>query len=150
MHRYNPLGPSQKAIQAIKNNIDNINRYPDGNATILREKIAEKHGLPPDNIICGAGSDELITLLMRSYADKDDEILYSEYGFLMYPITAISVGASPKIGLDENYKVNIKSILQNITAKTKIIFIRFTFVKKIAVNYQVFYFFFFSYIFLYN
>jgi histidinol-phosphate aminotransferase len=62
------LGPSAKAIAAYRALADEIHRYPDGGAEELREAIGRRHGLDPARIVCGAGSDELITLLLRSYA----------------------------------------------------------------------------------
>ena len=89
------LGPSAKAIAAYRALADEIHRYPDGGAEELREAIGRHDGLDPARIVCGAGSDELITLLLRSYAGPGDEVLYSRHGFLMYPINAQTVGATP-------------------------------------------------------
>src|SRR5277367_1800125 len=62
------LGPSQKAVAAYLAAADKIHRYPDGHALPLREAIAERYGLELDRIVCGGGSDELLTLLIRAYA----------------------------------------------------------------------------------
>ena len=70
-------------------------RYPDGDAVRLRRAIGERSDLDPDRIVCGAGSDELIQLLMRAYAGPGDEVLYSAHGFLMYKLCALGVGATP-------------------------------------------------------
>ncbi len=61
----------------------------------MREALGRLHGLDPARIVCGFGSDELIGLLLRAYAGPGDEVLYSRHGFLMYPIGALSVGATP-------------------------------------------------------
>ena len=61
----------------------------------LRQAIARRHNLDPDAIVCGAGSDELIGLLVRAYAGPGDEVLYSRHGFLMYPLAALAAGAHP-------------------------------------------------------
>ena len=89
------LGPSSKAIAAYRALAGEIHRYPDGNAQELREVLGQYHGIDPSRIVCGAGSDELITLLLRCYAGPGDEVLYSRHGFLMYPINAMAVGATP-------------------------------------------------------
>src|SRR5262249_53543748 len=81
-----PLGPSPGAIGAYRDLADELHRYPDGGQEELRAAIAALHRLPADRIVCGAGSDELISLLVRAYAGPGDEVLYSQYGFLMYPI----------------------------------------------------------------
>src|SRR5258707_9111554 len=89
------LGPSPKAIAAYRALADDIHRYPDGSAAELREALGRHHGLDPERIVCGSGSDELIGLLLRAYAKAGDEVLYSRHGFLMYPIGAQAVGATP-------------------------------------------------------
>src|SRR5438477_569403 len=88
------LGPSPKAIAAYKALADEIHRYPDGGAAELRAAIGRHHELDPERIVCGAGSDELIGMLLRAYAGPGDEVLYSRHGFLMYPIGALSAGAA--------------------------------------------------------
>ena len=89
------LGPSAKAMAAYRALAGEIHRYPDGNAEELREALGRQHGLDPARIVCGAGSDELITLLLRCFAGPGDEVLYSRHGFLMYPINTMAVGATP-------------------------------------------------------
>src|SRR5690349_25151766 len=69
------LGPSAKAIAAYRALAGEIHRYPDGSAEELRQVLGRRHGLDPARIVCGAGSDELITLLLRSYAGPGDELL---------------------------------------------------------------------------
>src|SRR5262245_20951738 len=86
------LGPSPKALAAYRGLAGEIHRYPDGNAQELREALGRRHGLDQARIVCGAGSDELITLLLRCFAGPGDEVLYSRHGFLMYPINAMAVG----------------------------------------------------------
>ena len=71
-----PLGASPKAIEAYKQAGEKLHRYPDGSATILREAIAKVHGLDAERIVCGAGSDEIISLLCNAYAGEGDEVLY--------------------------------------------------------------------------
>ena len=61
----------------------------------MRAALGRHHGLDPARIVCGAGSDELIGLLLRAYAGPGNEVLYSRHGFLMYPIGALAVGATP-------------------------------------------------------
>src|SRR3989338_7401049 len=68
----NPLGPSPKAIEAIKKNLNNLNRYPDAHSFYLRNKLAKKLGVKPDNIVMGNGSDELIILTMRAFVNEGD------------------------------------------------------------------------------
>jgi histidinol-phosphate aminotransferase len=117
------LGPSPKAIEALRKSADKLHRYPEGGCEALRNKLAEKYDLEADQIVCGAGSDELITLLIRAYAGPGDEVLYSQHGFLMYPIAAKGVGAVPVTAAETNMTTSVDAILAAVTAKTKIVFV---------------------------
>jgi histidinol-phosphate aminotransferase len=119
----NALGSSPKAIKAYKNHAQDIFRYADGSCSLLREALAKKHQIEAKKIVCGAGSDELIALLTSAFAGIGDEVIYSEYGFLMYPISAKRVGARAVKVKEKNFKTDIDAIISTITAKTKIIFI---------------------------
>ena len=89
-----PLGPSPKAVAAIEAAAKNAHRYPDGGSLLLTEAIAEVHKLDPAKIVCGNGSDELISLLNTAYVGPGDEVLFPEHGFLMYAISAAVAGAT--------------------------------------------------------
>ncbi|MGE5270142.1 MAG: histidinol-phosphate transaminase [Thiohalocapsa sp.] len=117
------LGPSPKAIAAYRGLADEIHRYPDGGAVALRAAIGRHHGLDPDRIVCGAGSDELIGLLIRAYVGIGDEVLYSRHGFLMYPIGAKSVGATPVAVPERELTADVDGFLARVTEKTRIVFI---------------------------
>ena len=90
-----PLGPSPNAIEAFRSEAGNLALYPDGSAHALRAAIAAQHGLDAEHIICGNGSDELIALLAHVYLSPGDEGLYTQYGFLEYPIVIRAAGAFP-------------------------------------------------------
>jgi histidinol-phosphate aminotransferase len=117
------LGASPRAVAAFVEAAGDIHRYPDGNCQALREAIAELNGLDPKNIVCGAGSDELIGLLCRAYAGPGDEVLYSEHGFLMYPIAAKTAGAKPIAAKETNLTVDVDKLLAKVTDRTRIVFL---------------------------
>lgn len=117
------LGPSPKAIEALRKSAEKLHRYPDGGCEALRNKLAEKYNIEADQIVCGAGSDELITLLIRAYAGPGDEVLYSQHGFLMYPIAAKGVGAVPVTAAETNMTTSVDALLAAVTEKTKIVFV---------------------------
>lgn len=119
----NPLGASPQAITAYVTLQDQLHRYPDGGALALRETIAETEGLPADQIICGAGSDELISLLAQAYAGPGDEILHSAHGFLMYPIAAKSVGATPVSAPERDLTSDVDALLDLAGPKTRLLFL---------------------------
>ena len=117
------LGPSTKAISAYRALAGEFHRYPDGGADELREALGRHHGLDPARIVCGAGSDELITLLLRSYAGPGDEVVYSRHGFLMYPINAQTVGATPVAAPERSLTTDVDALLERVTERTRIVFV---------------------------
>jgi histidinol-phosphate aminotransferase len=118
----NPLGPSTAALDAYRDSAA-LHRYPDGGAVALRQAIGARFGLDPERIVCGAGSDELITLLIRCYAGDGDEVLQSRHGFLMYAITARTVGATPVLAPETDLHADVDQLLAHVTEKTRICFV---------------------------
>lgn len=119
----NALGASEKAKQAYINAAEKLFRYPDGSSEALRVAIASHHNLDANRIICGAGSDEILAFIMQAFVGVGDEIIYSQYGFLMYPIGAYSVGATPIAAQEDHYHTSVDNILNTVTSKTKAVFI---------------------------
>ena len=119
----NALGPSPKAIAAYTAAATELARYPDGGATALRRAIAGVYGLDENRIVCGAGSDELISLLTHAYVGPGDETLYSEYGFLMYKIATQACGGTPVIAPEKNFRTDVDALLARATAKTKLVYL---------------------------
>ncbi len=119
----NPFGCSSSVVMAVNKELANLNRYPEGGATALRNKLAQLHNIDADRIICGAGSDELITLVCMAYGGPDAEVLYTKHGFLMYPISALSVGSKPVVADEKDLKADVDEILKKVTDKTRILFL---------------------------
>ena len=118
-----PLGASAKAVAAYMGAGDALQLYPDGAATRLRTAIANRYGLMVDNIVCGAGSDELLQLLAHAYLGPGDEAIHSQYGFLVYPIAIQSNGATPVVAPEKDYLADVDAILARVTGKTRMVFI---------------------------
>ncbi len=117
------LGPSPRALEAYADAAKIVHRYPDGGAHLLREAIARRHEVEVERVVCGFGSDDILQLLARGYAGPGDEVLYSEHGFLIYPIAARAVGAAPVAARDDGYTVSVDSMLAAVTERTKIVFV---------------------------
>lgn len=117
------LGPSPKAQDAYRQAAGSLHRYPDGGCTALREAIGALHGLDASKIVCGAGSDELISLLCKAYAGPGDEVLYSEHGFLMYPIAAQAVGATPVSAPETGLTASVDKLLERVSGDTRLLFL---------------------------
>ncbi len=119
----NPLGPSPRAMAAYASLEKELHRYPDGGARALREAIAGAEELDPARIVCGAGSDELIALLVRGYAGPGDEVLHSEHGFLMYSISAKAAGAEPVAAAERDLTADVDALLERAGEKTRLVFL---------------------------
>ena len=117
------FGPSPKAAAAYNDAGPELHRYPDGDCRALREALAALHGLDAARIVCGAGSDELIGLLCQAYAGPGDEVLYSEHGFLMYPIAAKTAGASPVFAPEKDLTADVDAFLGKVNDNTRLLFL---------------------------
>jgi histidinol-phosphate aminotransferase len=119
----NPFGPPPSAVSAMAEAATMAHRYPSTDHAALRAAIGEIHGLDPERVICGVGSDEIITLLCQAYAGPGDEVLYPEHGFGMYRICALAAGARPVTAPEIERKVDPQAILDAVTLNTRLIFI---------------------------
>lgn len=117
-----PLGPSPKAVEAVRA-ADHFELYPDGSATKLREAIGAKYGLDPKRIICGSGSDELLSLITYAFVGPSDEGIFTEHGFLVYRIAILAAGGVPVVAPEKDYRADVDAILAKVTPKTKIVFL---------------------------
>ena len=117
------LGASPRVYASIMDFKHTMHRYPDGNCRELRQAISDIHGVDPSKVVCGSGSDELISLLCQAYAGPGDEVLYSQHGFLMYPISAQAAGARPVTAGEKNLTADVDSLLAAATEKTRILFL---------------------------
>lgn len=118
-----PLGTSDAARAAIEAVARNLELYPDGSSAELRAAIGEVYGLNPDRIICGAGSDEVLSLIAYGYLGQGDEAIYSEHGFLVYDIAIRAAGATPVIAPEKDLTTDVDAILARVTDKTRMVFI---------------------------
>src|SRR5262244_4209070 len=118
-----PLGPSPRAIEAYRGVAEHLQDYPDGSATELREAIGRAFGLDPARIVCGFGSDDLLTLLARIYLADGDEAIHTTHGFLVYPIATLSTGGRPVAAAETNYTADVDAILAAVTERTRIVFL---------------------------
>lgn len=118
-----PLGPSPLAKAAFAAAGEKLELYPDGASSALRAAIAARFGLDPARLICGAGSDELLSLLAYTYLGPGDEALYSEHGFLVYKIATLAAGATPVVAPEKNHTADVDALLARVTAKTRIVFL---------------------------
>jgi histidinol-phosphate aminotransferase len=119
----NPYGPSEAAKAAFAAAAGTLHRYPATDHAPLRRAIGEVHGLDPDRIICGVGSDEVLQFITQCYAGPGDECITTEHGFSMYPILAHAAGAVPVEVPERDRVVDVDAILSAVTERTRIVFI---------------------------
>lgn len=119
----NPLGPSPRALRAIKKAAREINRYPDSGCFLLKRRLAQRLGLNENNLIFGNGSNEIIELVVRTFLNEDEEVLVGEPAFLIFKLAVeIRGGRAMPVPL-KNFKYSLDALKQKITPKTKLIFI---------------------------
>ena len=119
----NPLGPSEKVISAIQNELAELSHYPDGNAFFLKEALAKKHSVDVDQITVGNGSNDILEILTRAFVTPEHEIIFSQHAFVVYPIVTQAVGATAVVVPAKDWGHDLAAMQQAITDKTRVIFI---------------------------
>ncbi|HGG05204.1 MAG TPA: histidinol-phosphate transaminase [Aliiroseovarius sp.] len=119
----NPFGPGDAAIEAFRRAALSLHRYPGSDHASLRAAIGDQHGLDPERIICGAGSDEILSFLCQAYAGRGSQVIYTEHGFAMYRILAHAAGAKPVMVREKDRVVDVDAILKAVNGKTTLVFI---------------------------
>ncbi len=119
----NPLGPSPKAIEAIRGRLDQIHLYPDGNGYYLRQRLAEIHELDMGQVILGAGSTDLIELVARTFLTAGDEAITSESSFYIYRLAMDEVGAQRVETPLADEGINLTAMARAVTRRTKVVYI---------------------------
>jgi histidinol-phosphate aminotransferase len=118
-----PLGASPKAIEAFREAASKLAIYPEGSSAVLREAVAEVYGLNPDRIVCGNGSDELLHLIAQCYCRPGDEVMFSQYGFIVYPIAARAASAVPVMVPEDGFTASVDAFIARLTPKTRVVFL---------------------------
>jgi len=119
----NPLGPSKKAVAAMRKALPGLSLYPDGNAFYLRNKLAAKLAVSPANLIFGNGSNEIIEFIGHALIGQGDEVVVSQYCFAVYPIVTALFGGKLVVVPAVEYGHDLPAMLQAITPKTKVVFV---------------------------
>ncbi|MBU1043832.1 MAG: histidinol-phosphate transaminase [Candidatus Omnitrophica bacterium] len=119
----NPLGPSPRAVSAIKKALAGINLYPDGSCFYLKKALSAKYKLDMENLVIGNGSDELIVLALHAFINKGDEVIIADPTFLVYKLAATLIEAKVISVPLKDFQYDLVSMKAKITKKTKMIFI---------------------------
>src|SRR5438034_1586867 len=119
----NPLGPSPKAIQAMRAALENAHLYPDGSGFYLIKAIAAKLGLTPKNVILGNGSNEVIEFLGHAFLNPGDDVITCRYAFIIYKLLATAFSVRTIETPSPDFQQNLEAKLEAITPRTRLIFI---------------------------
>ena len=120
----NPLGPSPKAVAAIKSTLADLHRYPDGSGYALRKALAARHGVAIDQVILGAGSVEIIEMLARAYLADRDEAIYSQQSFVSYMLAVAQVNGRPLTPPATSGRAHdLPAMAKAVTNSTKLIYL---------------------------
>ena len=117
------FGPPPGATQAAIKVAGELHRYPDGGSVALRQAIGARWGLDPARIVCGTGSDELISLICHVYGGPGADILMSAHGFTMYEIAGTFSGARVIKVPEQNVTTDVSAMLAAVTPDTRIVFV---------------------------
>ncbi|MCJ0973272.1 histidinol-phosphate transaminase [Pseudomonas sp. PS1] len=119
----NPLGPSPRVIEAIRNELDELTRYPDGNGFVLKQRLAERYGVEISQVTLGNGSNDILELVARAYLAPGLNAVFSEHAFAVYPIATQAVGAQAKAVPAKQWGHDLDAMLAAIDDNTRVVFI---------------------------
>ena len=117
------LGASPKAIRAYNKDKNNFFHYPETESNSLREVISKKFKINYNRIICGSGSDQIFDFVCKTFLKPKDEVIVSEFGFIMHRIYASLHGSKVILAKEKNYRVSIDEVLKKVSKRTKMVFI---------------------------
>jgi len=119
----NPLGASPKALAAIRDELAELTRYPDGNGFELKQRLAERCGVKASQVTLGNGSNDILELVARAYLAPGLNAVFSEYAFAIYPIVTQAVGADARVAPAKDWGHDLSAMLAAIDSNTRVVFI---------------------------
>ena len=119
----NPLGPSPKALSAIREKLDQLNLYPDGDCFYLKQGLARKLGVAPERLIFGNGSNEIIELAARTFMRAGDEAVMAEQAFVVYQLIVQAVGGRSRAVPLKNFTHDLPALADAISPRTRLVFL---------------------------
>lgn len=119
----NPLGPSSKALAAVRDVLDELCRYPDGNGFALKQALSARYGVMPSQITLGNGSNDVLEVITRCFADQTSEVVFSQYAFAVYPLVTQAIGATGVSVPAKDYGHDLDAMADAVTERTKLVFV---------------------------
>lgn len=119
----NPLGPSERALSAIKTALGQVNRYPDGSGFSLKTSLCDVLGVSAGQITLGNGSNDVLELAARAWLRPGDEAVFSKHAFAVYPLVTMACSAIPVSVPARDYGHDLEAMAAAINARTRIVFV---------------------------
>ncbi|MEA1082340.1 histidinol-phosphate transaminase [Marinobacter qingdaonensis] len=119
----NPLGPSEKALAAAREALSELCLYPDGNGFDLKQALSARLAVGMDQITLGNGSNDVLEVIARCFADPDAEVVYSQYAFAVYPLVTQAIGATGVSVPARDWGHDLDAMAAAVTERTKLVFV---------------------------
>ncbi|MDZ7804687.1 histidinol-phosphate transaminase [Thiohalophilus sp.] len=119
----NPLGPSPDVLRSISDNLSELSRYPDGNGFVLKQALCKRFDLEPGQITLGNGSNDVLELIARAFVTPDNEVIFSQHAFAVYPLVTRAIGARAVVTPARAWGHDLDAMREAITGRTRLIFI---------------------------
>ncbi|MDZ7662763.1 histidinol-phosphate transaminase [Thiohalophilus sp.] len=119
----NPLGPSPDVLKAIYGRLGELSRYPDGNGFVLKQALCKRFDLEPGQITLGNGSNDVLELIARAFVTPDNEVIFSQHAFAVYPLVTRAIGARAVVTPARARGHDLDAMREAITGRTRLIFI---------------------------
>ncbi|MGE5095752.1 MAG: histidinol-phosphate transaminase [Betaproteobacteria bacterium] len=119
----NPLGPSPRAIAAVREVLDQLHYYPDGSGFELKGVLSRKLGVAPRNIVLGNGSNDVLELIARAFLRPSESVVFPQHAFVVYPLVSQAIGATLLEVPARDYGTDVEGIVRAVRADTKIVFV---------------------------
>ncbi|HXF77861.1 MAG TPA: histidinol-phosphate transaminase [Usitatibacter sp.] len=118
-----PIGPSPKAVAAIRGALDELHYYPDGNGFELKEALAARLAVAPESLVLGNGSNDVLELAARAFLTPADSAVHSQHAFMVYPLAIQAIGAKAIVVPAKDYGNDLAAMAAAVRADTKIVFL---------------------------
>ena len=119
----NPLGPGPRALEAVRAQVPDIGRYPDGNGFALKQALSRHLGVDPACLTLGNGSNDILELLARAFLAPEHEVVFSEHAFAVYPIVTQAAGARAVVTPARDWGHDLEAMAAALTPRTRLVFI---------------------------
>lgn len=119
----NPMGPSPLALAAIREEMNELARYPDGNGFLLKQALSDKLKVSMSQITLGNGSNDVLELVARAFVTADNEVIFSRHAFAVYPIVTQAVNAKAIVTPAKEWGHDLDAMANAVTEKTRLVFI---------------------------